>query len=147
MLSWPGHSTMSSPPSLINFRGIAATIIGTQFAVWKSSAKTRVNSNRARRTARSCWTRPRNFGSKLGLSKLSSNYDNFNHIDISFYFTIFRLLLSCHLLCNRNKVLNISDGIDDLVELKWDLALTLFVAWCVVYFCIMQGIKTSGKVK
>ena len=47
----------------------------------------------------------------------------------------------------ERKVLNISMGIDDQAdEIKWDLALTLFVAWMVVYFCIMQGIKTSGKV-
>ena len=42
--------------------------------------------------------------------------------------------------------MNISSGIDDLGGVKWDLALCLFLAWCVVFFCIWNGIKTSGKV-
>ena len=43
-------------------------------------------------------------------------------------------------------MLNISDGIDDVGEVKWDLCLTLLFAWFVVFACICQGIKTSGKV-
>ena len=48
----------------------------------------------------------------------------------------------------RNKVLNISDGIEmeNMGEIKWDLALTLLFAWVVVYCCICKGIKSSGKV-
>ena len=46
----------------------------------------------------------------------------------------------------RRKVLKISDGIDDMGPVKWDLALTLLFAWIVVYCCICKGIKTSGKV-
>lgn len=48
----------------------------------------------------------------------------------------------------RNKVLNISNGIEpeNMGEIKWDLALTLLFAWVVVYCCICKGIKSSGKV-
>ncbi|RUS84339.1 hypothetical protein EGW08_007871 [Elysia chlorotica] len=46
----------------------------------------------------------------------------------------------------ENKVLGISDGLHDLGAVKWDLALCLLFAWIVVYCCICQGIKSSGKV-
>ncbi|KAJ8298201.1 hypothetical protein KUTeg_024732 [Tegillarca granosa] len=45
-----------------------------------------------------------------------------------------------------NKVLAISDGIEDMGTIKWDLALTLLFAWVVVYLCICKGIKSSGRV-
>ncbi|XP_059150816.1 sodium- and chloride-dependent taurine transporter-like isoform X2 [Physella acuta] len=46
----------------------------------------------------------------------------------------------------ENKVLAITDGIDDVGILKWDLTLCLLLAWVVVYLCICKGIKSSGKV-
>ncbi|XP_033744015.1 sodium- and chloride-dependent GABA transporter 2-like [Pecten maximus] len=46
----------------------------------------------------------------------------------------------------ERKVLNISDGIEHMGPVKWDLALTLLFAWIVVYLCICKGIKSSGKV-
>ncbi|XP_064636609.1 sodium- and chloride-dependent taurine transporter-like [Lineus longissimus] len=44
------------------------------------------------------------------------------------------------------KVLAISNGIDEVGTIKWDLALCLLLAWILVYFCIWKGIKSSGKV-
>ncbi|XP_055959006.1 sodium- and chloride-dependent taurine transporter isoform X1 [Patella vulgata] len=44
------------------------------------------------------------------------------------------------------KTLAISDGIDEVGTIKWDLALCLLFAWIVVYLCICKGIKSSGKV-
>ncbi|KAK3787764.1 hypothetical protein RRG08_049710 [Elysia crispata] len=46
----------------------------------------------------------------------------------------------------ENKVLGISDGLDDMGSIKWDLVLCLLFAWIVVYCCICKGIKSSGKV-
>lgn len=46
----------------------------------------------------------------------------------------------------ERKVLNISSGINEPGEVKWDLALCLLLAWIVVYLCICKGIKSSGKV-
>ncbi|ELT99233.1 hypothetical protein CAPTEDRAFT_119450 [Capitella teleta] len=46
----------------------------------------------------------------------------------------------------ENKVLAISDGIDQPGTIKWDLMLCLLLAWSLVYFCIWKGIKASGKV-
>lgn len=43
-------------------------------------------------------------------------------------------------------VLEISDGIEDLGGVKWDLALCLLLSWIIVVVCLMKGIKTSGKV-
>lgn len=46
----------------------------------------------------------------------------------------------------ENKVLAISDGIDQMGPVKWDLVLCLLFAWIVVYACICKGIRSSGKV-
>ncbi|CAN7950553.1 unnamed protein product, partial [Ixodes pacificus] len=43
-------------------------------------------------------------------------------------------------------VLDISTGIEDLGGVKWDLALCLLLSWIIVVVCLMNGIKTSGKV-
>ena len=43
-------------------------------------------------------------------------------------------------------MLGISDGIDQMGTVKWDLALCLLLAWIVVYACICKGIRSSGKV-
>lgn len=31
-------------------------------------------------------------------------------------------------------------------SLNWDLALCLFIAWVICYFCIWKGTKSTGKV-
>ncbi|XP_076446332.1 sodium- and chloride-dependent taurine transporter-like [Babylonia areolata] len=46
----------------------------------------------------------------------------------------------------ENHVLSISDGIDQMGTIRWELALCLLVAWCVVFLCICKGIRSSGKV-
>ncbi|GIY38113.1 sodium- and chloride-dependent glycine transporter 2 [Caerostris darwini] len=43
-------------------------------------------------------------------------------------------------------VLQLTSGIDELGIVKWDLALTLFICWMLVFLGIMKGIKSSGKV-
>uniref|UniRef100_H3CMZ4 Solute carrier family 6 member 13 n=1 Tax=Tetraodon nigroviridis TaxID=99883 RepID=H3CMZ4_TETNG len=46
----------------------------------------------------------------------------------------------------ERRVLRISSGIDHLGSLNWDLALCLFIAWVICYFCIWKGTKSTGKV-
>ncbi|XP_055933093.1 sodium- and chloride-dependent glycine transporter 2-like isoform X1 [Argiope bruennichi] len=46
----------------------------------------------------------------------------------------------------ENYVLNLSEGIEDPGGIKWDLSLCLLFSWIVVIACLLQGIKTSGKV-
>nr|XP_002741096.1 PREDICTED: sodium- and chloride-dependent glycine transporter 1-like [Saccoglossus kowalevskii] len=46
----------------------------------------------------------------------------------------------------NNEVLRISDGIDDMGKMRWQLTLCLVLAWVVVFLCLIRGIKSSGKV-
>lgn len=38
------------------------------------------------------------------------------------------------------------DGLQDIGKLKWELCLCLLAAWVMVYFSLLKGIKSSGKV-
>ncbi|CAH0394010.1 unnamed protein product [Bemisia tabaci] len=46
----------------------------------------------------------------------------------------------------ERRVLGLSTGIDDVGGIQWELALSLFVVWIAIYFCVWKGIQTSGKV-
>ncbi|KAG9483642.1 hypothetical protein GDO78_009520 [Eleutherodactylus coqui] len=52
----------------------------------------------------------------------------------------------CFLYFYRRRVLAISDGIEHIGDLRWELALCLLAAWTVCYFCIWKGTKSTGKV-
>ncbi|XP_068082060.1 sodium-dependent proline transporter-like [Anabrus simplex] len=43
-------------------------------------------------------------------------------------------------------VLNLSEGLEKIGSIKWDLALCLIFSWSIVVLCLVKGIKTSGKV-
>ncbi|XP_058511991.1 sodium- and chloride-dependent GABA transporter 2 isoform X3 [Ochotona princeps] len=46
----------------------------------------------------------------------------------------------------ERRVLKISDGIQHLGAVRWELALCLLLAWVICYFCIWKGVKSTGKV-
>ncbi|CAB1315593.1 unnamed protein product, partial [Coregonus sp. 'balchen'] len=46
----------------------------------------------------------------------------------------------------ERNVLSISSGIDEIGEVKWDLALCLLGVWVICFFCIWKGVKSTGKV-
>uniref|UniRef100_A0AAR2ILI5 Transporter n=1 Tax=Pygocentrus nattereri TaxID=42514 RepID=A0AAR2ILI5_PYGNA len=46
----------------------------------------------------------------------------------------------------RNKVLNISEGLDEPGALNWELILCLLAVWVMVYFCVWKGVKSTGKI-
>ncbi|KAI9546077.1 Sodium- and chloride-dependent taurine transporter [Dissostichus eleginoides] len=46
----------------------------------------------------------------------------------------------------EHNVLGISNGIEDIGPVKWDLALCLLLVWVICFFCIWKGVKTTGKV-
>ncbi|XP_056131140.1 sodium- and chloride-dependent creatine transporter 1 isoform X2 [Lampris incognitus] len=46
----------------------------------------------------------------------------------------------------ENKVLNISDGLDQPGVMNWELMLCLVAVWVMVYFCVWKGVKSTGKI-
>uniref|UniRef100_A0A671RN95 Transporter n=1 Tax=Sinocyclocheilus anshuiensis TaxID=1608454 RepID=A0A671RN95_9TELE len=46
----------------------------------------------------------------------------------------------------ERNVLSISDGIEQVGHIKWDLALCLLAVWIICFFCIWKGVKSTGKV-
>jgi len=43
-------------------------------------------------------------------------------------------------------VLNEGDGIENMGPIQWKLALCLLAAWIIIFFCLIKGIQSSGKV-
>uniref|UniRef100_A0A3P8S5M1 Transporter n=1 Tax=Amphiprion percula TaxID=161767 RepID=A0A3P8S5M1_AMPPE len=52
----------------------------------------------------------------------------------------------CSLGQIRRRVLKISDGIEHMGGVRWELAMCLALAWFICYFCIWKGPKSTGKV-
>ncbi|XP_019371049.1 PREDICTED: sodium- and chloride-dependent betaine transporter [Gavialis gangeticus] len=46
----------------------------------------------------------------------------------------------------ERRALGLTDGIHNLGNLRWELALCLLLAWIICYFCIWKGVKSTGKV-
>ncbi len=43
-------------------------------------------------------------------------------------------------------MLHKSAGLHEFGTLDWKLALSLFMAWVIVFLCLIKGIKSTGKV-
>jgi len=56
------------------------------------------------------------------------------------------LVLSLVLSLVRRRALQISDGIEHIGNVRWELAGTLLLVWILCYFCIWKGVKWTGKV-
>ena len=46
----------------------------------------------------------------------------------------------------RNKVLQVTNGVDDLGSMNWGMVLCLFLSWVISYFCVWKSVKQTGKV-
>ncbi|KAM4588384.1 sodium- and chloride-dependent GABA transporter 2-like [Odontesthes bonariensis] len=45
----------------------------------------------------------------------------------------------------HRRVLNISTGIENLGNVRWDLSLCLLLSWIICYFCVWKGVRSTGK--
>ncbi|ESO12936.1 hypothetical protein HELRODRAFT_159526 [Helobdella robusta] len=45
-----------------------------------------------------------------------------------------------------NRVLNLSSGIHELKEVRWDLVLSLILAWVITFLYVIRGVKATGNV-
>uniref|UniRef100_A0A8C7L3U7 Uncharacterized protein n=1 Tax=Oncorhynchus kisutch TaxID=8019 RepID=A0A8C7L3U7_ONCKI len=45
----------------------------------------------------------------------------------------------------ERRVLNISGGIEEMGNIRWELALCLLFTWVICYFCVWKGMKSTGK--
>jgi len=50
------------------------------------------------------------------------------------------------ILMKSERVLGITDGIENLSSVRWELFGTLILAWILVYFIIWKGLNESGYV-
>jgi solute carrier family 6 GABA transporter-like protein 1 len=47
---------------------------------------------------------------------------------------------------SRRRTLQISEGVEHVGSIRWELAATLLLVWVMCYFCIWKGVKWTGKV-
>lgn len=50
------------------------------------------------------------------------------------------------IIISRRRALMISEGIEHVGSIRWELAGTLLLVWIMCYFCIWKGVKWTGKV-
>uniref|UniRef100_A0AAR2ITZ8 Transporter n=1 Tax=Pygocentrus nattereri TaxID=42514 RepID=A0AAR2ITZ8_PYGNA len=46
----------------------------------------------------------------------------------------------------ERRILGLSGGIEEVGNVRWELALCLLLAWIICYFCVWNGVKSTGKV-
>jgi len=134
------------------FRGGPATMTGTRTSAWTrtkgvtSLVGTPTSTRRRRRYAASTiwtyrlkiWVIPsKNSGSKCSVCRNEAYTNRIYWYAKSFLFVA----------ADRRRALRISDGVEHIGALRWELAGTLLLVWILCYFCIWKGVKWTGKVR
>lgn len=63
-----------------------------------------------------------------------------------FGFLVFNFLLSCELFIYSYEVLGMTQSIGELGGLRLDLVACYAISWAIVVLCLIQGLKSMGKV-
>ncbi len=58
-----------------------------------------------------------------------------------------RKLTCCSDCCHSNYVLQMSDSIDDMGEVRWQLACLLALSWVIIFLVLLKGVESLGKVR
>ena len=60
----------------------------------------------------------------------------------------FDSIVSCFVLSHRRNVLRLheADSFDDLGGISLKLIVLLALSWIILFFCLLKGVETSGKV-
>ena len=56
------------------------------------------------------------------------------------------LHLSLNLYAYRRHVLELSEGIENMGGIRWELFGCLALSWVLVFLCLIRGARSSGKV-
>uniref|UniRef100_A0A667XFM6 Transporter n=1 Tax=Myripristis murdjan TaxID=586833 RepID=A0A667XFM6_9TELE len=79
------------------------------------------------------------FSSKLPWANCQNSWNTGTNINTEITCVLFFLLYFSHFKMA-------AFGIEEIGNLRWDLTLCLLLAWVICYFCIWNGVKTTGKV-
>jgi hypothetical protein len=63
-----------------------------------------------------------------------------------FIYLLFYLLYCCWFCCSK-EIIQESDNLSDFGVPSWRLGVALLVAWILVFFCMLEGIHSTGKVR
>ncbi|ESO88414.1 hypothetical protein LOTGIDRAFT_219163 [Lottia gigantea] len=88
---------------------------------------------------------------ELSNSTIGSNmYENFTNTNLSYFFVNNTLREPGNISASEeywtHHVLELSDGIEDLGPIRWQLLIALAMSWVLVFLCLFKGVKVLGKV-
>ncbi|XP_062264122.1 sodium- and chloride-dependent GABA transporter 2-like isoform X1 [Platichthys flesus] len=76
----------------------------------------------------------------------SANRTALNNVNLTVNWTSGNLTKSSVSEFWERGVLSMSEGIDEVGTVKWELLLCLLACWVTCYFCIWKGVRSTGKV-
>lgn len=98
-------------------------------------------------TTTDCWI-PKRFEKNMSRPmKSRTPSEEFFEYVLSFSSILLKINWLISVFSPRNKVLQVSSGLEYAGALRWDLVACLMCAWILVYFAIWKSIKSSSKVR